>query len=162
MWRPTLYPAIFHGRTRYPAPAAAADELPCLPAAAQIRFTDFHAAASVCTPSRAGLLTGRYGMRTGISGNFGPQSKYGLAAQELTIADVLSDAGFQTHMWELAKRRHRRLALRSGIPGLLGFPPATRSPYVSSQDRKVAPRPQRRVPPNLPGIPVVLWPSVLW
>ena len=64
-----------------------------------IRFTDFHAAASVCTPSRAGLLTGRYGLRTGISGNFGPTSLYGLGQTELTIANVLKSAGgYQTHM----------------------------------------------------------------
>jgi len=61
----------------------------------QIRFTDFHAAASVCTPSRAGLLTGRYGLRTGISGNFGPNSLYGMAREEITIADVLVDVGYQ-------------------------------------------------------------------
>ena len=34
-------------------------------AAAGIRFTDFHVGASVCTPSRAALLTGRLGLRTG-------------------------------------------------------------------------------------------------
>ena len=38
-------------------------------AKAGVRFTDFHAAASVCTPSRAALLTGRHGLRTGVSGN---------------------------------------------------------------------------------------------
>ena len=31
-----------------------------------MRFTDFHSAASVCTPSRASLLTGRLGLRTGF------------------------------------------------------------------------------------------------
>lgn len=63
-----------------------------------IRFTDLHAAASVCTPSRAGLLTGRHGLRTGIAGNFGPDSLYGLAETELTIADILKPAGYQSHM----------------------------------------------------------------
>lgn len=52
----------------------------------------------MCTPSRAGLLTGRHGLRTGIAGNFGPDSLYGLAETELTIADILKPAGYQSHM----------------------------------------------------------------
>jgi arylsulfatase A-like enzyme len=35
-------------------------------AASGMRFTDFHVGASVCTPSRAALLTGRLGLRTGV------------------------------------------------------------------------------------------------
>nr|QQZ51899.1 sulfatase-like hydrolase/transferase [Phenylobacterium glaciei] len=34
-------------------------------AAEGVRFTDFYASANVCTPSRAGLLTGRYAIRSG-------------------------------------------------------------------------------------------------
>ena len=51
-----------------------------------MRFTDFHAGASVCTPSRASLLTGRLGLRTGVTHNFGPGSEYGLPEAEITIA----------------------------------------------------------------------------
>lgn len=40
-------------------------------AAGGLRFLDFHVAASVCTPSRAALLTGRLGLRTGVAHNFG-------------------------------------------------------------------------------------------
>ena len=36
-------------------------------AAGGLRFTDFHAGASVCTPSRAALMTGRLGARTGVT-----------------------------------------------------------------------------------------------
>ena len=36
------------------------------------RGSDFHVGASVCTPSRAALLTGRYGLRTGVIKNFAP------------------------------------------------------------------------------------------
>ena len=38
---------------------------------AGLRFLDFHVGASVCTPSRAALLTGRLGLRTGVATNFG-------------------------------------------------------------------------------------------
>ena len=58
-------------------------------AASGMRFTDFHAGASVCTPSRASLLTGRLGLRTGITHNFSPGSAFGLPRTELTIAALL-------------------------------------------------------------------------
>ena len=68
------------------------------------RFTDFHASASVCTPSRAGLLTGRLGVRTGVTANFAPNSLFGMALGEITMADVLGTVGYQRHMigkWHL-------------------------------------------------------------
>lgn len=58
-----------------------------------IRFTDFHVGYSVCTPSRAALLTGRLCPRTGVCSNFGPYSRHGMNTSELTMANLLSDAG---------------------------------------------------------------------
>jgi arylsulfatase A-like enzyme len=55
-----------------------------------MRFTDFHAAAAVCGPSRAGLQTGRMGARSGVTGNFGPGSLHGLPSGELTMAELLN------------------------------------------------------------------------
>ena len=43
-----------------------------------MRFSDLHAGASVCTPSRASLMTGRLGQRSGVTGNFMPYSVGGL------------------------------------------------------------------------------------
>ena len=64
-----------------------------------IRFTDFHAGASVCTPSRAALLTGRLGLRTGVTHNFGPPSAFGLPREEVTIAALLKQqTDYSTHM----------------------------------------------------------------
>jgi arylsulfatase A-like enzyme len=90
-------------------------------AAEGIRFTDFYAAASVCTPSRAALLTGCYPTRVGM-GEFPllPGGKpwqtrvlfrdapFGLNPEETTIAEVLKSAGYATACvgkWHLGDRR---------------------------------------------------------
>lgn len=63
-----------------------------------VRFTDFHAGASVCTPSRAALLTGRLGKRTGVTHNFSPASVAGLPLNETTVAEMLKSSGYSTGM----------------------------------------------------------------
>ena len=72
-------------------------------AKAGVRFTDAHSAASVCTPSRYGLLTGTCPARTDIS-NFTAGRGPVIAPDEVTIADLLKDQGYATHMigkWHL-------------------------------------------------------------
>jgi arylsulfatase A-like enzyme len=61
-----------------------------------IRLTSFYTAASVCTPSRAGLLTGRYPIRFGMAGNLGPESPGGIPASETTMAEALKEQGYRT------------------------------------------------------------------
>ena len=60
-----------------------------------IRFTSFYAAASVCSPSRAALLTGRHPIRH-TPNNFGPDSKNGLPVNETSIAQILKNKGYNT------------------------------------------------------------------
>lgn len=65
-----------------------------------VRLTDFHASANVCTPSRAGLLTGRYPVRAGLGKQVVfPKSTHGLKNSELTVAEVLKSAGYRTAMF---------------------------------------------------------------
>ena len=65
-------------------------------AARGVRFTDMHA-NSVCTPTRSALQTGRLNMRMGVTGNFDVDSKGGLAAGEITVAQLLqSGANYST------------------------------------------------------------------
>ncbi|WP_287251978.1 MULTISPECIES: arylsulfatase [unclassified Moorena] len=59
----------------------------------------------VCTPARAALLTGRYPMRHGLQTNtIFPAHTYGLPTDEVTLADALKKAGYETAMvgkWHL-------------------------------------------------------------
>lgn len=61
-----------------------------------IRFTDFYAAAPVCSPSRAGLLTGRTPNRCGIYDWINPGSPVHLKSDETTVATLLRNAGYST------------------------------------------------------------------
>ena len=64
------------------------------------KWSSFYVSASVSSPSRAGLLTGRLGVRTGMYGDqrrvLFPDSKGGLPSEELTIAELLKQAGYHT------------------------------------------------------------------
>ncbi len=62
-----------------------------------IRFSQFYAAAAVCSPSRAGLLTGRAPVRAGMPGNAGSKKGVaGLKPSEITMAEVFKAAGYKT------------------------------------------------------------------
>ena len=58
-------------------------------------FTDAHITATVCSPSRAGLITGRYQQRFGHEANIPPPS-LGMDPSEKTIGDALKLAGYKT------------------------------------------------------------------
>ena len=64
-------------------------------AAEGARMTVFYAAPS-CSPSRYQFLTGRYSIRGGINDALMPESKAGLARDEVTIADLARAAGYRT------------------------------------------------------------------
>jgi arylsulfatase A-like enzyme len=70
-------------------------------AEAGMLFTDFYAGSSVCSPSRAVLMTGRHAGNTRIRGNVGlyPDGSWyrvPLAAEETTLGEMLKAAGYQT------------------------------------------------------------------
>src|SRR5690606_3592373 len=86
-----------------------------------MRMTDFYVAAPTCTASRASLLTGCYPVRVGMGDAIAPRadgtispsrvlwpnSPYGLHPNEITVAEVLKEAGYATGMigkWHVGDR----------------------------------------------------------
>jgi len=69
-------------------------------AASGVRFTDFHSAGPMCTPTRAAMLTGRYQQRFGaqFDGALSATNRHdeGLPHAAVTIAEVLRDSGYAT------------------------------------------------------------------
>ncbi|MEM0970556.1 MAG: sulfatase-like hydrolase/transferase, partial [Verrucomicrobiota bacterium] len=66
-------------------------------AARGIRFTDFYSGCAVCSPSRATLLTGRHHIRAGVYSWISDETQAShLLRQELTLAELLKEAGYET------------------------------------------------------------------
>ena len=88
----------FHGVKDIPTPnldALAADG---------VRFTNGYVSGPYCSPTRAGLLTGRYQNRFGHEFNPGGGDEQGLPLSEQTLADRLKAAGYRTGLvgkWHL-------------------------------------------------------------
>jgi arylsulfatase A-like enzyme len=64
-----------------------------------MKFLDYHSNGSVCTPTRAALMTGNYQQRAGLEGViYAVKDKriYGLGQEQKTMAEYLKDAGYQT------------------------------------------------------------------
>jgi arylsulfatase A-like enzyme len=99
-----------------------------------VRFTDGYATAPVCSPSRAGLMTGRYQDRFGFEYNNGPAQRdlaqgLGLAVGEITIAQLLKSAGYHTGMigkWHLGSQQ-QFYPMNRGFDEFVGFLPGETS-----------------------------------
>jgi uncharacterized sulfatase len=72
-----------------------------------VNFTQFYASGNICTPSRAGLITGRYPIRTQLGYNvITARDTHGLPNSEETIANIAKRAGYATKMigkWHLGR-----------------------------------------------------------
>ena len=92
-------------------------------AAGGIRFTDAYVAASVCAPSRAGLLTGRYQQRFGFEHNLStpdyvkPEA-VGIPLDETLVSDRLKGLGYRTG---IIGKWHVGEALDGHHPNARGF-----------------------------------------
>ncbi|MEM9282662.1 MAG: sulfatase-like hydrolase/transferase, partial [Verrucomicrobiota bacterium] len=98
-------------------------------AAEGARLTSFYVAAPVCTPSRAALMTGSYPKRVNMArgSNFGvllAGDPKGLNPDEITIAELLQEAGYKTGMfgkWHLGDQPEF-LPTRQGFDEFFGIP----------------------------------------
>ena len=87
-------------------------------------FTNFYSAQAVCSASRAGLLTGTYPNRIGISGALMPYSNHGINKNEVTIAEILKEKGYATGIfgkWHLGHHK-KFLPNNHGFDTYLGIP----------------------------------------
>ena len=89
-------------------------------------LTDYYAPANICTPSRAGLLTGRYPVRTGLGYEVIMQNDdRGLPLSEVTIASALKASGYATALfgkWHLGHRGEAWPPTRHGFDSFFGIP----------------------------------------
>ena len=91
-----------------------------------VRMTDFYASANVCTPSRAGMLTGRYPIRSGLAHQvITVKDSKGLPLSEVTIAELLRPA----YATMLAGKWHLGHAAPSWPPMVHGFDAFAGIPY---------------------------------
>ena len=92
-----------------------------------VRFTNGYVSAPYCTPSRAGLITGRYQTRFGYelnpTGAANEDPRVGLPPSEITISELLQDAGYTTGLvgkWHLGGTAAYH-PLRNGFDEFFGF-----------------------------------------
>jgi arylsulfatase A-like enzyme len=88
-----------------------------------IRFTDAYVTGPYCSPTRAGLMTGRYPQRFGHEFNLGVNPGLGLPLDQMTVADRLKAAGYRTALfgkWHLgADAEHHPMS--RGFDEFFGF-----------------------------------------
>jgi arylsulfatase len=93
-------------------------------AANGLRFTHFYAAQAVSTASRAGIMTGCYPNRIGLTGAINHTARHGIAESEMTISELLKQKGYATGMvgkWHLGHLKPF-LPLQNGFDDFLGLP----------------------------------------
>lgn len=102
-------------------------------AAEGVRFTQCYAGSTVCAPSRSVLMTGLHTGHTRVRGNFGvatvdgrsvPKSRIPLLDSDVTVAEVLKDAGYATGMtgkWGLGEPGTSGVPTKQGFDSWFGF-----------------------------------------
>ncbi len=104
-----------------------------------MKFTDFYSLAPVCSPSRAGLMTGCYPPRVGITGVLFPRHNIGLNPEETTVAEILKMKGYASaaigkwHIGHLPKF----LPTNHGFDSYFGIPYSNDMDGVKGKNRNL-------------------------
>lgn len=124
-------------------------------AAQGVRFTNAYAAAPVCSPFRAALMTGQYPARVGITDYLRPNAADHLDTAYVTLAEMFQKNGYQTGIvgkWHLSGYRNHQ-APEETLPDKHGF-----AEVMVSENRGIADGTyfhpyhfNREVPKKLPG-----------
>jgi arylsulfatase A-like enzyme len=123
---------VYGGGILRGAPTPRIDQL----AAEGMRLLNFNVEAQ-CTPSRAALMTGRYAIRTGNGSVPIETPVYGLVQWEITMAEMLSDAGYATGMfgkWHLG-HTEGRYPTYQGFDEWYGIPNSTDEAFWPDNER---------------------------
>jgi arylsulfatase A-like enzyme len=137
-----------------------------------MRFTDFHTNSAVCSPTRYGIMTGRYSFRTRLQG--GALSGYKpamITADRMTVASLLKDKGYYTscigkwHMgWDWAKigpkdtdvdykKEFKNGPVDVGFDSFFGICASLDiPPYCYCRGKKVSKLPTKQVPRGVFGL----------
>jgi len=120
------------------------------------RWTSFYVAAPVCTPSRAGLLTGRLPIRSGMCSDkrqvLFPDSRGGLTQSEITIARALKGNGYKTAAigkWHLG-HQSPHLPTDHGFDSYFGIPYSNDMDKVERTDHFILTENERYQAYNVP------------
>ncbi len=119
-------------------------------AAEGVRFTDFYMASSVCSPSRAAMLTGCYPPRISLNRVLFPGEAEGLNPAETSLAQVLKNGGFDTTIigkWHCGDQP-------AFLPRQFGFDAYFGLPYSNDMGRQAGPEPTW-APHGTPPLPLL-------
>jgi arylsulfatase A-like enzyme len=107
-------------------------------AADGVLFTQHYVSASVCSPSRAGLLTGKYQQRFGHECNLEQEQTLAFDTAQITIAEALKQQGYKTAIfgkWHLGDYAQHH-PLNNGFDTFWGFIAGGRSYFPNQNDDK--------------------------
>jgi len=121
-----------------------------------MRFTNFYVAQAVSSASRAGLLTGCYSNRVGITGALAPNSNIGINADEELIPELLSTQGYRNAIvgkWHIGDD-YKFLPLQNGFQEYFGLP-YSNDMWPVDFDGKPATKDKNQIKFNRPSLPLI-------